>query len=186
MEENLEINLGARIVRPAQSPLIFHTRLGNPIGNTRGRNLNPTELFQAAEQLKVLCARRGLDFNRLILRRGPTYRYNCHGLTFLSRRANLLEDDEIQRVLDDDGYSEVTPAELLAGDVALYWHRGKIAHSGIILRPRVGYPGLPPPMDSQESPLVLSKWGRQGEFIHWEPWCPYDHERVSYWREGMR
>jgi hypothetical protein len=114
-----------------------------------------------------------LNWNRDIGRRYPNVRqrteqsalYNCHGLTFASRRTRIETSRDIQTILDDDEYQEIAIADVLPGDVVIYYsERGEPNHSGIVVE--AGGQLL--------VPLVCSKWGSAGEFIHALQDCPPD------------
>jgi len=100
------------------------------------------------------------------VRRGPTTAYNCHGLTFLLRRAWLVEEDDetLTTVLRDDGFVQIAPEDVKPGDIAVYYDRnGEIEHTGVVVTADHG----------SQTIRVVSKWSRLHEIIH--PWndCPY-------------
>src|SRR5260370_1084878 len=45
--------------------------------------------------------------------------YNCHGLTFASRRTTIWRADEVRKILAHDGYQRIDPKEILPGDIIL-------------------------------------------------------------------
>lgn len=86
----------------------------------------------------------------------PSALFNCHGLTFATRRTKILDRQNIQRILDDDGWREVQVASVLPGDIIIYFDEaGDPNHSGIVVSDRLSVP------------QILSKWGIGGEYIHW-------------------
>jgi hypothetical protein len=90
-------------------------------------------------------------------------RYNCHGLIFGSRRTKIIDAMEIQKIISDDGYRPIQLAETKPGDIVLYVSEvGDVTHSGVIVEYR-------PPM---VLPIIYSKWGNAGEFIHGLRDCP--------------
>lgn len=98
-----------------------------------------------------------------IPRTRPSGIYNCHGLTFASRRARIFEATQINIIIQEDKYVEVHKNKALPGDIVLYIaDDGDISHSGIVLE---NDPEL-------VSPKICSMWGFAGEFIHglWD--CP--------------
>jgi hypothetical protein len=101
----------------------------------------------------------------------PSRKYNCHGLTFASRRTWIDEAPEIRKILADDEYVVVSRADVLPGDVVVYYVNGDPEHSGVV----VG-------KDDMAGPLILSKWGVCHEVIHWIPDCPYDAGQVVFYR----
>jgi hypothetical protein len=93
------------------------------------------------------------------LRTRATGRYNCHGLTFASRRTCIEDAAVIEKILEDDNYVPVAPEQVRPGDVVIYYDDGVISHSGIVVEV------LP---ESKRWPKVVSKWGPNGaEFLHW-------------------
>jgi hypothetical protein len=73
-----------------------------------------------------------------IARTEPSPLFNCHGLTFASRRTKILDRRNILRILEDDAWREIEMSQSLAGDVVIYFDdEGDPNHSGII----VGDPG---------------------------------------------
>jgi hypothetical protein len=127
-------------------------------------------------------------------RRGPTYDYNCHGLTFLSRRAWMDEStpvDPFRLLFADDDYEGIPVERILPGDIAVYYKRekgsllvggrreevrGSIQHTGIVVQ-----------IDRGTNPpriWILSKWSDLGEYLHTLDNCPYAGS-VVFMREGM-
>jgi len=103
--------------------------------------------------------------------------YNCHGLTFASRRTAITESDAIQSILDDDGYKVVGDGEVSVGDIVVYSEYGDFSHSGIVTRvDSIG---------SVKIVWVLSKWGRAHEVVHKLRECPYASHadvQIRFWR----
>ena len=88
----------------------------------------------------------------------PTGVYNCHGLVFGSRRTSIYDADILSKILTEDCYVSVEPQEVMPGDLILYFEpNGEIIHSGVVVSKAA------PPF---HIPLVCSKWGHNGEFIH--------------------
>ncbi len=99
----------------------------------------------------------------------PSRKYNCHGLTFASRRTWIWAPAEIAKILHDDDYEAVKPQDVLPGDVVVYFTDGDAEHSGIVV-------------GSEVVPIILSKWGPAHEVIHRVNECPYDATQISYYR----
>lgn len=99
--------------------------------------------------------------------------YNCHGLTFGSRRTAVKESNDVLfAVLKDDDFAEVPQDDVRPGDVILYFDRlGQVQHSGIVV-------------DTIDRGIarVWSKWGKGDEWIHHFGSCPYDSEYTKYFR----
>lgn len=89
--------------------------------------------------------------------------YNCHGLTFASRRTRIEKSSGIQRILMDDDYHEILMKDVLPGDIVIYYSEtGDPNHSGVVVEFR-------PPL---LVPIICSKWSNAGEFIHGLRDCP--------------
>lgn len=102
----------------------------------------------------------------LTRRNGPTAMYNCHGLSFASRRTRITEDKPIRLVLSDDCYEDVRVSAVLPGDLLLYVsvQSGDIRHSALVVSK---------PDDQFGYPMVVSKWGSGPEYIHRAHQCTY-------------
>lgn len=100
--------------------------------------------------------------------------YNCHGLTFGSRRTQIGEGYVIRRILSDDKYVRIKHQEVLSGDVVIYvGEDGDIEHSAVVLEK---------PDQQLKIPRVLSKWGTGAEASHWANQCPYSFQSPEYYR----
>jgi hypothetical protein len=105
--------------------------------------------------------------------------YNCHGLTFGSRRTQVT--DVVYPILDDDGF-DILPSEkdVRPGDIVVYCSaRGEVIHSGFIVwRKSVELvPGT-----KSVIPMVWSKWGKGHERLHEIGECPYLEDEGNYTR----
>lgn len=92
-----------------------------------------------------------------IPRTKPSALFNCHGLTFASRRSKILDWRNIQRIIEDDCWKEVTLNDVLPGDIVVYFDdEGDANHSGVVVQ------------YSKDifTPLIVSKWGYGPEFVH--------------------
>jgi hypothetical protein len=110
------------------------------------------------------------------LRARTNPRYNCHGLTFGSRRTAILSDAEITTILQEDGYSPVVDRkDVLPGDVVVYFAAdGTIEHSAVVASR---------PLAPFYVPEVFSKWGPGGpELLHAATDCPYAVGDLRYYR----
>jgi hypothetical protein len=95
--------------------------------------------------------------SRVKIRRGMSPTYNCHGLTFASRRAWVIDADAIQQILADDRFREIERKDSLPGDILVYRDTtGDLTHSGVVVEN--GGPFY--------VPIVFSKWGAGPELIH--------------------
>lgn len=147
----------------SRSPVI-ETRKGTRLQFVEPRLMTPEEWTKAEPRFEHV--RRALRFpGQLQQRRPPTLDYNCHGLTFASRRDWLADDASIAAVLEDDGDTEIRLDAARPGDVIVYrYPDGAVEHTGIIYRIDAGPPRVP---------WVLSKWGFWGEYLHRYDNCPY-------------
>lgn len=109
---------------------------------------------------------------------GPCNTYNCHGLTFGSRRAEVRFAD-VATVLEEDDYTEIDKADVLPGDIAVYFSTGQkgspigdIEHSGLVVASPTELGAI----------KIVSKWGYGDERVHFVADCPYDVQDVRYFR----
>lgn len=145
--------------------LHLQTRLGWDIPNEQGE-----PLVQGETERHRLTAQKYLSSRQL---GDPSPYYNCHGLTFASRRTMVTDEVTLQRILMDDGYRPIQANEVSAGDIIVYYLDGYIEHSGIVIDNPVG------PL---RIPTIWSKWGRGSEMIHAANNCPYNYQSVRYYR----
>lgn len=84
---------------------------------------------------------------------GPDDRTNCHGWVFTGGK-NWLPTDQVETILEDNGYRPVTTPAL--GDLAIFRdpNSNQVTHTSIV---RILGGG---------SPIVESKWGWMGVFLH--------------------
>jgi len=112
------------------------------------------------------------------LRRPPTGQYNCHGLTFATRRTSITDVQAVKTILEEDGYRRIRPTESCPGDIVLYYDQGEVSHTGVIARivreaDLVG----------GQAVWVISKWAYAGEYIHPAKQGPYSHHEMTFWTE---
>jgi hypothetical protein len=108
------------------------------------------------------------QFPNIIPRTNPNPRYNCHGLTFASRRTKIINPAEVQKIIADDLYTEVPLDKVKPGDVVIYYSdRGDANHSGFVVSGISSKEG-----EHLFVPMICSKWGSGGEFIHALTDCP--------------
>jgi hypothetical protein len=160
--------------RYCDSKIDLRTRAGNPIENTQvwahsafewhllGENLGR---FANAERVSEAC---------------PVY--NCHGLTFGSRRTQV--SPPIGSILEDDGFDKIpSEKDVRPGDIVVYSDaRGEVTHSGFVVwRRKVE---LMPGTETVIA-MIWSKWGKAYEMIHAVRECPYldeDGDFFTYYR----
>lgn len=62
--------------------------------------------------------------------------YNCHGLTFASKRTGIDEDEMIMKILEDEYIEIKEMRNVIEGDVVVYYvdeNYNSITHSGIVI-----------------------------------------------------
>src|SRR6267142_1944590 len=145
--------------QPHRSTIALQTRKGWDIENSQSFDTSLWEEHQLAEH-------KG-KYPRAEFRTGAIPVFNCHGLTFASRRSGISDTRAISRILEDDHYERISREDVSAGDIILYvsGEDGDFEHSGVIT-------------DAPKPPLfvpkVWSKWGFGAEVIHFANDCPYD------------
>lgn len=147
----------------------LQTRKGNDIDNEQAYTVyTPGELKEIEDTIKEY------PTNEKRAKADPLY--NCHGLTFATRRTGIFNTEEIKKILADDVYKEIPLRNILVGDVVLYIaENGDVDHSGIVVDVNENF-GI-------RTPKIISKWGTMPEFIHLVHQCPYDFKTVKkYYR----
>lgn len=161
--------------KPNIKEIVVQTRLGNGIDNRQNWDKIPQSNVTGC--LKTWASFINDESTRRVNEESGIY--NCHGLTFASRRTNL-DDRDIIKILNEDYYQKVDNDEVNEGDVAIYVTNEGIIHSGIVIGILEGK-GI-----NIKKPLILSKWGMMGEYIHRFDCCPppYEelYENVMYYR----
>ncbi len=150
--------------------IALQTRKGNDIDNEQVYTVyTPGQLKEIEDNSKkYLTDEKRAEANPL---------YNCHGLTFATRRTGIFKTEEVKKILTDDEYKEITLPNILAGDIVLYIEEnGDITHSGIVIDVNDNF-GI-------RTPRIISKWGTMPEFIHLIHECPYPNTTKKYYRNG--
>lgn len=130
--------------------MILQTSTGRDIPKYQESEISALNRSQIAGLMREFAA-------HVTVRRSMSPTYNCHGLTFASRRAWVFDVDSIQHILMDDRFREVHRQDALPGDILIYRDlTGDLTHSGVIV-------SNDPPL---YGPLVFSKWGAGPELIH--------------------
>jgi hypothetical protein len=93
--------------------------------------------------------------------RSITSVYNCIGMVVASRRT-WVDLEHLLRILKDDGCQKLPgEAEAQFGDVVVYRYHGDVCHAGIVVGRNLYNPEKP-----KDALIVLSKWGKEGEYEH--------------------
>lgn len=105
----------------------------------------------------------------------PTGIYNCHGLTFASRRTQIAGNPTLSVILTDDRYVRIQKANVLPGDIVIFVHpNGDMEHSAVVI--------VPPSESITGYPKVIGKWGNFTEFVHYANDSDYDVSDLRYYR----
>ena len=81
--------------------------------------------------------------------------YDCHGYTFACG-LKWINDDQVQKILDDNCYKAVAAGGVMVGDIVVYCRNGKITHTGKVTA-----------VDANGNATeITSKWGRLPKFKH--------------------
>lgn len=131
----------------------LETSAGRGIDHCQGSEISEYNI-RWAKRLQV-------QFPRATVRTHESPLYNCHGLTFASRRTCIDHNKSISMILKDDKYEEVDDRRVLPGDIIIYYsEKGDPNHSGVVVD------------TSLIAPIICSKWGNAGEFVHSIYECP--------------
>ena len=157
--------MGGMVIDPLPTQLALETRRGNQVANYIDRE--PARWGDEWQMNQYRDEYRHEEHRPV----GPSRKYNCHGLTFASRRTTIEDAAEVLKIIGDDEYVSITYDEVMRGDIVIYFEDGDAAHSGIVIG-----------RDALRVPIVLSKWGHCHEVVHRLPKCPYKVEDVRYYR----
>lgn len=169
------------LTQPIYTEIVVQTRKRSPIANSQVAVYEPC--FEAEG---IALIEQWNDTSRGRPRTKCDYVYNCHGMTFASRRTGIYASQDVARILEEDDYQEVPANEVLVGDVIVYYgENGEANHSGLVIgvdvsesRNRV----------KQRVVWIISKWGRLQEWLHQADYGPYteDYVRAKYYRIGVQ
>jgi len=158
---------GGLIINPYyESRIVVQTRKGVAIENYQSHEFSQQEKnqFRAVEN----------RFHPLKWRTEASPIYNCHGLTFASRRTGIFSSGAIREMIEDDGYTLIRDADVLPGDIILYiGDNGEFDHSGIVVHV---------PSEGLKIPRIVSKWGKFREAEHFANDCPYNYGNHMFYR----
>jgi len=148
-----------------RAELRLDSRGENQIANETSR-----EPPRAGDELAVAAYKR--DYWQAIHRTEVSSRkYNCHGLSFASRRTVIHLPEEVAKILLEDEYQRVELDDVKPGDLAIYNKGGDLEHSGIVIE-------FNPILKISK---ILGKWGFCQEVVHWSNYSPYAGE-IQYYR----
>jgi len=100
--------------------------------------------------------------------------YNCHGLTFASKRTGIFDDAEVWKILRAE-YAEIkSENNVIIGDIILYFYgidNNLISHSGMVVD-----------VNSLTGIRIYSKVAKGREIVHHPRKCPYNLGTYKYYR----
>jgi hypothetical protein len=156
--------------------LPLSTSRGNPIRNERVLEYSPAKLKASVDMWSSFARERSIYL------RSISGTYNCMGLAFANRRTWVLTE-ELEAILADDGYRKLKNVfEVKPGDLVIYrtpLPGQEFRHVGLVL-------GIERTVQvAKVNRLkVLSKWGSEGEYIHYAEDVPALLGRPNdYWTE---
>lgn len=156
------------------------TREGTPICNSQAPA--PNEINK--NKFRML-----LDSHaNWLLRKEPCGYYNCFGLVWASRRTAVYEQEQVELILNEDGYRRLKSDEQpRSGDLAVYYFNdNSIIHVGMITELKYIVGSSTSSTDSEKFPWLLSKWNDSGGEVlhHYQdvPW-PEGEYRIIFWTE---
>jgi hypothetical protein len=85
--------------------------------------------------------------------------YNCMGLVFGSRRT-VIDVDDVEWILQDDGFGAVLEQDVLPGDLLLYRDANGPTHIAVVVEHRQNFE------KACFETTVVSQWGDNGEYVH--------------------
>ena len=137
-----------------KSSINLETSEGNEINNYQVFSLSAFERNSFKDYSKE-------NYPTVKFRNSPSPIYNCHGMSFASKRTNIDKAQEIKKILEEDNYKQVDQKSTLPGDIVLYIDPddGDIVHSGTVTS------CIDDDKDLQYI-LVVSKWGKFKEVVH--------------------
>jgi len=104
----------------------------------------------------------------------PSDSYDCHGWTFTNGE-KWINNDQVQKILDDNGYVGVPSGQVQVGDLVVYRDEyGNITHTGIVTA-----------VDENGNPTEIeSKWGSLGRYRHAPGDVPPGYGEPEYHRSN--
>ena len=136
----------------------LHSITGTVVVTDKGRpvNLQTTDEIRTSAEMAEMentVLDQLVSDKSLIRLCGPDDRTNCHGWVFTGGR-NWLPTESVESILEDNGYRPVTSPAV--GDLAIYREANSkvLTHTAIVR------------IVSGDSPVVESKWGWMGVFLH--------------------
>lgn len=144
---------------------------------SKGTKIDNYQIFEISQFEKNQFARYSKNnYPLAVFRNSPSPVYNCHGMSFASRRTNIDRSNDIRKILEDDQYHKIEKKYTIPGDLVLYisLEDGDIVHSATIVSAEHA-------VNNISRLVVVSKWGKFREVMHDLNNCPYkDFEKEFY------
>jgi hypothetical protein len=150
--------------------ILLSTRLGTPVANLQGAEIDPRRRPFLRQALRA--------YGSLELRSPETGQYNCHGLVFASRRTRIVESSLVELILREDGYRRIDEDQAMEGDLVIYRNEDEIMHTAVVTEVGNLGPGRP-----RLVLKVLSKWGDHAEYFHHPANVPNYFGEREVWTE---
>ncbi|KKL65048.1 hypothetical protein LCGC14_2158890 [marine sediment metagenome] len=162
-----------RVSLPGSIPLT--TRTGREIPNNQDPDPPPSRARLYVEHY-------GKSHPFAKMRRWPTGQYNCHGMTFASRRTGIWEraPEFVGLILKDDGYDQVLFEDVHEGDIVVYYRGNEIEHTAVVIGVKKD-----DTLIGGAAVTVISKWACGAEYVHDIRECPYvgTGRSITYWSD---
>lgn len=162
--------------RHTPTPISLRTRSNREIENIQLWHLSRFEWGQIEDPNAYPGARRVNDACPV---------YNCHGLTFGSRRTSVFSSPLF--ILEEDGFQEIPERDTKVGDIVVYFDsQGSESHTGIVIGEDYLAFDAVSSTKRGKLPLIWSKWGKGFEVVHLMGNCPYDASTARFFRLTWR
>jgi len=142
------------------------------VETSRRTGIDNVQEFELSSYERNWSAEIPKKYPHAVQRTAPSPLYNCHGLTFASRRTRVTESYSVHQIIGDDKWTEIDIKDALPGDIVIYFSSdGDASHSGVITE-----------ILNLGIPRIFSKWGSAGEYVHLLNDCPsfYGTEKKFY------
>ena len=103
----------------------------------------------------------------------PADSYDCHGYTFTGG-VKWINDNQVQKILDDNGYMARAAGMVMVGDLVVYRNGGAIKHSGVVRT--VSAMG--------NATVIESKWGALGRYRHAPAYVPVGYGTPTFYHSA--
>lgn len=152
---------------PPTTSIALQTRKCTDIPNSQTTNIIEADI--EAQMLKFREKHLGI----IVRPNTITGIYNCHGMTFASRRTGI--DMVHGHIIEEDNYVQLDNSAILPGDIVAYVsENGDIEHTGMVL-------SISENKNIMDT-FILSKWGDGSEVIHALYNCPYEKSNIKFYR----